>query len=46
VAFHRDMLTAFASRNGANVELLILRFVLAGEESYLRIKNADPTAAQ
>lgn len=42
VAFHRDMLTAFASRNAANVELLILRFVLAGEESYLRVKRADP----
>ena len=38
VTFHRQMLTAFASRKGADVELLILRFVLAGEESYLRAK--------
>ena len=42
VAFHREMLTAFSSRNAANVELLILRFVLAGEESYLRVKHNDP----
>ncbi|WP_376878009.1 GntR family transcriptional regulator [Albirhodobacter sp. R86504] len=40
VAFHRQMLTAFRSRKGAEAELLILRFVLAGEDSYLRVRSA------
>ncbi|MEY8120239.1 GntR family transcriptional regulator [Falsihalocynthiibacter sp. BN13B15] len=41
VTFHRQMLTAFSSRNGVDVELLILRFVLAGEESYLRASQTQ-----
>lgn len=39
VSFHRQMFTAFHSRKGADAELLILRFVLAGEESYLRVRS-------
>jgi len=41
VSFHRQMLTAFSSRRGADVELLILRFVLAGEESFHRVSNTS-----
>ncbi|NDV48876.1 MULTISPECIES: GntR family transcriptional regulator [unclassified Salipiger] len=37
VDFHRQMVSAFTTRNGAQVELLFLRFVLAGEESYRRL---------
>lgn len=39
VAFHRQMYTAFSNRRGTEVELLILRFVLAGEDSYRRVRN-------
>ncbi|GAA6200160.1 GntR family transcriptional regulator [Aquicoccus sp. SU-CL01552] len=45
VGFHRKMHTAFSSRRGADVELLILRFVLAGEESYHRVTNTSPLTA-
>lgn len=37
VALHRQMLAAFRSRMGADVELLMLRYVLAGEENYRRL---------
>lgn len=39
VALHRQMLAAFESRKGAEVELLMLRYVLAGEENYTRLGN-------
>ncbi len=39
VDFHRQMLDAFTARNAAQVELLFLRFVLAGEESYRRLRR-------
>lgn len=39
VSFHRRMVEAFASRRSVDVELLVLRYVLAGEESYLRVKS-------
>ncbi|QOL80159.1 GntR family transcriptional regulator [Pseudooceanicola spongiae] len=39
VDLHRQMLRAFSSRNAAHVELLLLRYVFAGEASFLRIKG-------
>tara|TARA_R110002124_G_scaffold270552_1_gene439082 strand:+ start:11809 stop:12447 length:639 start_codon:yes stop_codon:yes gene_type:complete len=41
VSFHRQMLTAFRSRKSVDAELLILRFVLAGEDSYLRVRSPE-----
>ena len=38
VDLHRDMLSAFTARDAAKVELLLLRYVLAGEDSFLRLK--------
>ncbi|MBB5721527.1 DNA-binding GntR family transcriptional regulator [Loktanella ponticola] len=45
VSLHRQMLTVFSSRKGVDVELLILRFVLAGEESYLRAHSTRAETA-
>ncbi|WP_458792763.1 GntR family transcriptional regulator [Yoonia sp. MH D7] len=45
VTFHRQMFTAFSRRNGIDVELLVLRFVLAGEESYLRARGINVDSA-
>ncbi len=41
VAFHRRMLETFKSRRSADVELLLMRFVLAGEDSYLRVSGRE-----
>ena len=36
-----DMLRAFVERDAAKVELLLLRYVLAGEDSFLRLKARE-----
>ncbi|WP_420003598.1 GntR family transcriptional regulator [Arenibacterium sp. LLYu02] len=37
VSFHRRIVEAFQRRHSAEVELLVLRYVLAAEDSYLRV---------
>lgn len=41
VELQRQMLRAFSSRDAAHVELLLLRYVLAGEESFRRVKGLN-----
>ncbi|WP_394403415.1 GntR family transcriptional regulator [Sulfitobacter sp. 1A15299] len=41
VELQRDMLRAFTARDAAKVELLLLRYVLAGEDSFLRLKARE-----
>lgn len=41
VDLQRDMLRAFVERDAAKVELLLLRYVLAGEDSFLRLKARE-----
>lgn len=39
IELQRQVFHAFSSRNAADVELILLRYVLAGEESYRRING-------
>nr|WP_319247611.1 GntR family transcriptional regulator [uncultured Celeribacter sp.] len=39
VDFHQQMLKVFTARNAAHTELLFLRFVLAGEQSFLKARH-------
>ena len=39
IELQRQMLRAFTNRNAAHVELVLFRYVLAGEESYRRIMD-------
>lgn len=40
VSLHQRMVEGFSRRDGAAVELVVLRYVLAAEESYLRVRPA------